>query len=424
MPRRAPFALASLLLLVVPAGVPRLEGDGEPLEIEVVDAAGAVTHGRWKGLGKELELVPRGAEAPKALPLTGLRDARFPGTEAPAGDVVRATLVGGEVLRAERLEPAPDGVTLSSKAFGSLRVPFEALRSLEPIPARAGLCHEPAGRLAARPGSDRVALTGGDELGGTVVAAEVEGLRVEVERGRERVVPWTELLVALLDNPCPPPAPLLRTEVETLAGDLLVSTGQVRGDATSLQVPLVSEATLMAVVPLAQVRAIRWRGGPNPCVDATTLAFTSATVPLAPTPESLAEFVAHDSGVRVGRRPRGCPLRLDGTTYVHGFAVHSGSTITLPLDGLFARFDALVGIDDEAEELGRGNVAVPGDVDVRVLGDGKVLWEAKGVAGLESARKVGPIDVRGVKSLVLAVDYGGHDTVLDRTTWADPVLTR
>lgn len=424
-PSRLARSLALATLLAGAAG-PWARAE-EPAGLEAVALDGSVTRGTLQALGASLVLAVPGEAAARTLPLDGLRELRAaPAPARAAADRLRVTLVGGEVLLAEAWGPAPDGIELTARALGKVVVPLDALRCLEPLPARAGPCHEPAARFPRVEGRDRAALAGGDELSGTLLAVQAGGLAFEVERGRERTVAWADVLVAQLDNPAPAARDVLVTEVETLGGDLLRATSQVTGDREALVVPLASDGAVTVRVPVAQLRAVRWRGGPHPCVDATTLPFEALTRPLLEPPAGslAAEFLARERGVRVGRRPRGCPLRLDGVAYAQGFAVHSGSTVTLALGGRFARFEALVGIDDEAEEEGRGRVEVPGDVDVRVLGDGKVLWEARGVKGLEAARSVGPLDVRGVQSLVLAVDHGGHDDVLDRVTWARPLLVR
>lgn len=415
--------LLGLATLLAAAPAPSLASSEASL-VEAVALDGSVTRGALSALGSRVTLSVDGAA--RTLEVAALREMRT--VTSPARVVVdrlRVTLVGGEVLLAESWGPAPDGIELASAALGKVLVPLDALRCLEPLPARAGPCHEPAARFPRAEGRDRAALAGGDELTGTLLAIEAQGPAFEVERGRERKVAWPDLLVAQLDNPAPPPREGMVTEVETSTGDLLHSLTQVTGDGDALVVPLASDAAIAVRVPLGHVREVRWHGGAHPCVDATTLPFEAVTRPLLEPPAGslAADFLARERGVRVGRRPRGCPLRLDGVSYARGLAVHSGSTVTLPLAGRFARFEALVGIDDEAEEEGRGRVEVPGDVDVRVLGDGKVLWEAKGVKGLESARKVA-LDVRGVQSLVLAVDWGGHDDVLDRVTWARPLLVR
>jgi hypothetical protein len=60
-----------------------------------------------------------------------------------------------------------------------------------------------------------------------------------------------------------------------------------------------------------------------------------------------------------------------------------------------------------------------------VLADGKEVWTSGGsVRGGEPARTVGPLDVSGVKALVLEVDFGQELFVMDRADWADPVLLR
>ena len=128
-------------------------------------------------------------------------------------------------------------------------------------------------------------------------------------------------------------------------------------------------------------------------------------------------------GTRVDRRVSGCPLRVGGETFRHGFGVHSHTLITIPIAGRYASFRTSFGIDDEVldkdAEGGR-----KGDVDARVLGDGKALWAAKGIQGGAKPRRVGPLDVRGVETLVLEVGFGKELYTLDRADWGDPILVK
>lgn len=380
--------------------------------------------GTLRSLSAETLTLTGAAGETVSLPVAGLRDLRFTAPEpaGPPGERLRATLAGGEEVLAESYEPAPDGLLLRGRTFGALQVPFELLLALVPLPPRASPCHDPLGRLGHAPGSDHVHLVGGDEVHGTLLDAGAQGLRVETERDRVRTVAWSDVLLATLDNPVarPPEGPTV--EVETTAGDRLLLGGPLTLAEGALRGALASDPRLTVAVPVGLARQVRWRAGR--CVDATRLPFTARYTPLVPPPPgSLAEaFLARDRGCRVDRRPRGCPLRLGGTTYAHGFAVHSGSEVRLPLAGRFRRFEALAGVDDEALEEARGRDVPAGDVDLQVLGDGRVLWEAKGVRGGAPAQRVGPVDVSGVKELVLVVGYGAHDEILDRVTWADPVL--
>jgi hypothetical protein len=368
-----------------------------------------------------------GAGAVVTLPLAAVRDLKFR-AEAPkpaAQDRLRVTLTSGEELVADAWGPAADGLSLRSASFGEVRVPLEAVRWLVPLPAKVGPCHDPEGRLPPRGGADLVRLVGNDEVQGTVAEVKPQGLVVELERGRRRTVAWIDLLVASLNNPDLPAPDRPFAEIETHAGDLLQAAGPVTGDAAKgLDLTLRADKSLAVHVPSAAVRWVRWRGGR--CVDATALPW-SATYrpPLDSVPSSLYNrYLQRAHGARVGRRPRGCPLRLDGLLYRHGLAVHSGSEVRVTLGGGFRTFQAQFGIDDEAREEGAGYGGVVGDVDARVLGDGKVLWEAKGITGAQHAHVVGPLDVTGVKELLLVVDYGGHDLTFDRATWAEPLLLR
>lgn len=410
------------LALATGAGARAEEPDRSKVTVVTLDRgtlSGALVSAKEAGL----EVSLAGRAAPDLLKRETLRELHVVAPSAPAGvqDRLRLTLTGGEVVVAQAWRPIGEGLAVYSPSFGSIEVSFDALRSLVPLPAKVSPCHDPLGAVPEG-GGDHVRLVGGDEFSGTVVAATKDGLTAESERGGGRNVTWGELLVATLENaPLAPPSGEY-VEIETRGGDLLRGEGIVSGDtAQGLALRLRSVPTT-ARVPWTEVNSVRWRG-PR-CVDATTLPFTSDTKPLlVPAPGSLSEkYLARERGVRTGRRPRGCPLRLRGSTYRNGWAAHSGSEIRVALEGRFATFETLVGIDDEALEEAHGRSVVPGDVDVRVLGDGKVLWEAKGITALEPARRVGPLNVKGVRELSLRIEVGGHDEVLDRAAWADPLL--
>ena len=58
-----------------------------------------------------------------------------------------------------------------------------------------------------------------------------------------------------------------------------------------------------------------------------------------------------------------------------------------------------------------------------MLADGREVWSSGGsVKGGEPARAVGPLDVTGVDTLTLEVDFGGGRHVMDRADWVDLVL--
>jgi hypothetical protein len=412
--------------LLLASGGALAESGPAPLEIRWLERA--PTTGSFLRLTDgALAYEPAQGGAPSEASLEDLREIHFRSAAAPAApaDRLRVTLVSGEEVVAERWAPAAGGLQVSSPSFGTLVVPLEAVRWLVPLPAKAGICHDPAVRTEPVAGSDFVRTVGGDEITGTVADVKPTGFTVQQDGGRVLTLAWSDLLVAYLDNPGVARPAGRTAEVETKTGDLLVAAAPLKGDlAAGFTLTLTADKSLVARVPVAAVRAVRWRG--TRCVDATALPFTSVLKPLhEPTPGSLTErFLARVRGAQVGRRPQGCPLRLGGVVYRHGFAVHSGSEVRIPLEGRFKTFEVLFGIDDEAREVSAGNGAVPGDVDARVLGDGKVLWEQKAVTGNDKPRAIGPLPVADVKELVLVVDVGGHDQTLDRATWADPLLLK
>jgi len=101
--------------------------------------------------------------------------------------------------------------------------------------------------------------------------------------------------------------------------------------------------------------------------------------------------------------------------YHKGVSVHSKCELTYDLAGRYLRLITFVGLDDEAR--GKGNV------DLSVSGDGKTLFEKKGLKGADEPVLVNAA-LEGVKELKLLVDFGRELDVLDRVAWADAFLVK
>jgi hypothetical protein len=106
-------------------------------------------------------------------------------------------------------------------------------------------------------------------------------------------------------------------------------------------------------------------------------------------------------------------LTLRGQLFAKGLGVHSFCRLTYALDGKYARFHALIGVDDEAH--GKGNCVFA------VEADGKQLLASGPVTGQDAARPA-DVAVSGTKELVLLVDFGEDGDVGDRADWADAYL--
>jgi hypothetical protein len=83
--------------------------------------------------------------------------------------------------------------------------------------------------------------------------------------------------------------------------------------------------------------------------------------------------------------------------------------------GKFGRFKGKVGFQEPEGKLGNAHV--------RVLGDGKALLDRPEARGDQPPEEF-DLDVSGVKTLTLEVDFGRGQDVGDRVVWANPRLVK
>jgi len=107
------------------------------------------------------------------------------------------------------------------------------------------------------------------------------------------------------------------------------------------------------------------------------------------------------------------PIKLGDTVYEHGISMHSRSVLTYQLGAQFSRFHSKVGFQQSA--------ALEGNVALRVLGDGKVLFEIEDYGHCDPAKDL-DLDVHGVNTLSLEVDFGKGQDVGDHIVWANARL--
>ncbi len=113
----------------------------------------------------------------------------------------------------------------------------------------------------------------------------------------------------------------------------------------------------------------------------------------------------------------GRDLRVGGAVYDRGVGMHTHSLLTYSLGGAYARFEAVVGLDDLDGRRGAARI--------RVLGDGKPL-DLGGQGELTHAG--GPLTLRlnvaGVKELTLESAWGDNGLVQGVVNWADARLVK
>lgn len=119
--------------------------------------------------------------------------------------------------------------------------------------------------------------------------------------------------------------------------------------------------------------------------------------------------------VRMDAGVAGKPLSVSGRRFDKGIGCHSYTELAYSIDQAYESFVATIGVDDF--------VRPRGSVVFRVVGDGKVLFDSGAVTGRDDARDV-IVDVRGIKTLTLIVDYGRDLDLSDHAVWGDARLLK
>ena len=118
---------------------------------------------------------------------------------------------------------------------------------------------------------------------------------------------------------------------------------------------------------------------------------------------------------RVNESLSGGTILLRDGKHSRGISVHARTVLRYTIGRRFQRFRAKVGFQLPEGELG--------DAAVRVMGDDKTLFERPSFRGDGPVEPL-DLDVTGVGTLTLAVDFGRGQDVGDRVVWADPTLIR
>jgi alpha-galactosidase len=168
----------------------------------------------------------------------------------------------------------------------------------------------------------------------------------------------------------------------------------------------LSFSQVMAVSPTADetAEARRW----------TTAMFEGVVSPNALTPglEVLANYDLVQKNNRFGK-----PLKLAGSTSLHGLFCHAGSKIVVRLPSPGKTFEALAGVDsNEQTQGGRGSVIFAVQVSGKDAFRSEIQRE--GMAPLPVK-----VNLAGAKEFTIEANDGGDGNSCDQADWADAKIT-
>jgi hypothetical protein len=286
-------------------------------------------------------------------------------------------------------------------------------------------------KLVRIPGVDAAYRLSGARVEGTV--ARFSGTGVEIDRGDlgRSTITYRELAAIFVDNqPQPRPeglhvvARLVDGSEVILRRGFRVIGGQLRG---------TTPGGLSIRVATARIYALGFQG--DSFVHLSDLEPTRIkrepffALPQGSAADAMLDFVCP---VRRDQSPDGRVITLDQRRYFKGLGVRPHTELTYALDGKFASFKALCGVDDEVLGPGYGHGAGTGSVIFSVQVDGKTVFASEPVEGGRKPVAV-HVPLAGAQTLTLIVSLvpqakmpqGMADSPeLDNAVWARPLLIR
>ncbi len=317
------------------------------------------------------------------------------------GDTV-FTLTNGDVINGTILAGDADAVSVETAAFGQVSIPLDLIARMDTPAAFSPAYREsvPWFDRQVLTNSDHILLTNGDVVRGFVTVVAGDGITIDGELGETVIA--NRLVVALrlatpVDSPKNPRHAVLRLRSTGLvtAGELTWKDDRVNaklhfGPSVSFDAKRIVRVELVGGKWewLARHRPISYEHTPM-------LALYWDFVP--------------DGNVL------GKTLMVNGKTYRHGVGVHSRSSLTYDLKGLYREFVTSFGIDDDSGPMA--------DVAVAILVDGKRRYSRTNV---RRGELFGPvrIDVTRANRIELIVDFGENGDLQDRFDWIEAALVR
>lgn len=395
--RRCIFAVAMACAALGAAS----SGSAAGVRVEVARIDGSTISGEVLAAAPELRIATGDSEVRIAwTDLLGVRNPAAQMTD-PAQAPLRFSLSDGSSFSGTITAGGERDFEIQPDIGGRFRVELSMLTSIRSSDATpAGRAKLDALSKESAASEDIAVVSRGEQvlvLSGAARGATPEKLQFEWN-GKVTGVAWDRVAGVLFARPTPRGA---SSWVTTTQGDIFA--GRITGgdgESIVLQSGLIDRVTL----PWARVVKIECRSD--------RYVFLSDLKPQSYRNEAYFEHEwALGTDVSLLRRP----ISVGGRVYAKGLVMHSQSEAMFRIENSFSQFAATAGISDEMRERGC--------VSMRVLGDGRVLWEAEQIRGGEAPREV-LVSVRGVRDLTLQVGFDDDLDLGDHAVWAFARLLR
>jgi len=330
------------------------------------------------------------------------KDAATQPAEAAAvatGPVMQVAMLSGDKVTGRLVSWTPSEITLSVPS--SEKPAVIAMKEVREV-WRIDAPRDKAPKV--QPGENDTALISKDNevqaVKGVVlgVTGESMGFRYNDE---ERKIALDRLVGVVLAAREYSPDNALRQTTTLTSGDVITGTWEAFGpDGLTIKTAWSPAVRL----PLRQVVRMDTRNG-----RLTYLSdLTPARVEQVPYFDRIIPF-------RVDRSLTGGKLKMSDGDFSKGIAMHSRCVLHYDVAGRYEKFRSRLGF--QAPEGASGEAAV------RVLGDGKTLFEEADLRGDQKPRSI-DLNIAGVKRLTLEVDFGQGQDVADHVVWGSARLLR
>jgi len=418
--------LSSRLTVLVSLVVLMVVGEWSWAAVKVVTATGEVVEGETVTFAAGGGVVLSTSTGERRLGPEQLVVVQFAPAVAAGDFRPQVFLTTGEVVSGTVRELSADSATVHSRLLGDLslaRGEVGAMLFVEGV--------SPGDLLASPVGL--VVLRNGDRLQGRVESIHGGVATLGTDLGQLDVSLDRITFIKMAEFPPSwpkveqPSVALVLTDGERLLGEVL---GEADGKLRFRRLPPVARAAGASGAPPGAAEAAKPAESLDVARDperAEGLAFPTSSLrevrylgrgvvylsDLDPARVEEKPFFSYPLPWQRDRSVGNGRLTLRGQAFDKGLGVHARSRLTYALDGAYARFHALIGVDDEAR--GKGNCVF------EVWADGKPLFASGAVTGRDAPKPV-DLDVTGARQLVLLVDFGEGGDVGDRGDWADAYL--